>query len=296
MQPGAGSTTAGAAVDGVEIRHMRTRDEMEACVALQSLTWGEGFREPVPATILKITQRLGGITAGAFAEDGALLGFVFGITGVERGEIVHWSHMLAVHPGAQNHGIGRRLKEFQRESLRALGARRMYWTYDPLVARNAHFNINRLRAGVSEYVADMYGNDSGSPVHSGVGTDRFIVVWPITADGREAGPRESAASVAPTSWDDAPILNAGTTDGGVPDLARFTALPPAVRIEIPSDIQLVQATSTAQAAHWRATTRSAFQWALAHDYTVTRFAHGRESAHACYLLTLRPSPAAPAAP
>src|SRR4051812_38795793 len=88
--------SASALANSLDIRHVRTHDEFEQCVELQAKTWGADFRETMPATILKITQRLGGVTAGAFAPDGALLGFVFGITGIEQGAVVHWSDMLAV--------------------------------------------------------------------------------------------------------------------------------------------------------------------------------------------------------
>lgn len=268
----------------MHIRHVRTHDEFVACVELQAATWGDGFSEIVPATILKITQRLGGVTAGAFAADGTLLGFVFGVTGVEHGEIVHWSDMLAVRADAQNHRIGRHLKEFQRESLRVSGVTRMYWTYDPLVARNAHFNLNRLGARVAEYVPNMYGADTGSAMHSGLGTDRFIVVWPI--DGVPARANGAGANGAGANASDLPVLNAGTAEGLEPDLSRFsTSLPPAVRVEIPSDISAVQAGSSELAARWRATTRRAIQWALASGYTVHHFAHDPAAARGHYVLT-----------
>ena len=296
---------ADAPADGVHIRHVRAHEEFLACVELQGATWGAGFREAVPATILKVSQRLGGVTAGAFAADGTLLGFVFGMTGVERGAIVHWSDMLAVRAGAQNHGIGRRLKDFQREAVRALGATRMYWTYDPLVARNAHFNLNRLGVRVAEYVPDMYGTDTGSAMHTGFGTDRFVVVWPIGAAGSAAGGPPAGAdgrggglAGLASQWDgqDAPVLNAGAPDGRDVDLSRYAdAPPPAVRVEIPPDIFRVQAESVARAALWRATTRRAFQWALAHGYTVERFEHDGAGARGFYLLARAPSAAAPAA-
>ena len=102
---------AGAAAEvvapRVEVRHVRTDTELDACVELQMAPWGAAFRELVPGRILEISRRPGGVTAGAFADDGALLGFVFGMTGVERGEIVHWSDMLAVREGAKDRGIGR---------------------------------------------------------------------------------------------------------------------------------------------------------------------------------------------
>lgn len=258
----------------MDIRHVRTDEEFVACVELQTATWGTEFREVVPATILKISQRLGGVTAGAFADDGTLMGFVFGITGVEQGEVVHWSDMLAVRPAAQNHGVGRRLKEFQRDALRALGVKRMYWTFDPLVARNAHFALNRLGATLSEYVPDMYGTDTGSKMHEGLGTDRFIVVWPVAEDAAA----ERAGRTLPESAD-TPVINAGTPDGLTPELERFGAsLPPLLRIEIPGDIFGVLERAPALAARWRHSTRQAFQWALGHGYRVSHFEHADATA------------------
>lgn len=285
---------AGVPSDGVWLRHVRSHEEFVECVELQAATWGAGFSESVPATILKISQRLGGVTAGAFNEEGRLLGFVFGITGLERGAIVHWSDMLAVRSELQNHGLGRRLKEFQREAVRKVGATRMYWTYDPLVARNAHFNLNRLRVRVAEYVRDMYGANTGSALHSGFGTDRFIVDWPIGPAEAEQAAHPVVESFGP-DMRDAPVLNAGTSEGRDVDLSRFAArMLPIVRVEIPSDIFRIRAESTARAAHWRATTRLALQWALANGYSVERFDHDGDIGCGYYVLALTRSGAAPA--
>ena len=129
---------------GVTIRPLQSQADYAACVALQHETWGPGFGEAVPPAILNVAQRVGGVAAGAFDDAGALLGFVFGLTGVERGRVVHWSDMLAVRAGLRDAGIGRALKAWQREAARAAGASVMYWTYDPLVARNAYLNFMRL--------------------------------------------------------------------------------------------------------------------------------------------------------
>ena len=275
----------------VEIRDVRTLAEFAACVELQAATWGAGFREMVPATILRISQRLGGVTAGAFTADGALAGFVFGITGVEDGAIVHWSDMLAVRHDMRDHGLGARLKAYQREAVRAVGATRMYWTYDPLVARNAHFNVNRLGVQVAEYVQDMYGADTGSTMHSGFGTDRFVVAWDVTsADGDGARPPATRGeSRAPLSDPGVgPVLNrrgeAGVVDLPVGDHA---ALPPAVGVEIPIDIFAVQARSGAEARGWRVSTREAFRWAFAQGYAVEQFVRDTAGGRGLYLLTRR---------
>ena len=120
------------------LRDFTSHEDRAKCVALQELTWGAGFTEKVPAAMILVAQKLGGVTAGAFADDGAMLGFVFGVTGLKDGALVHWSDMLAVLPQAQGAHLGERLKEYQRDRCRELGIATIYWTYDPLVARNAH--------------------------------------------------------------------------------------------------------------------------------------------------------------
>ncbi len=107
------------------IRPLETTQDQLACVALQQAVWGADYSDVVPTVILKIVQKVGGIAAGAFDTDGTLLGFIFGLTGVERGEIVHWSHQLGVRETARNRGIGRQLKEYQRQVLCTLGVRRI---------------------------------------------------------------------------------------------------------------------------------------------------------------------------
>ena len=138
------------------------------------------------ATLLHVVDYVGGLAAGAFDASGALVGFVFGMNGIRDGDLVHWSHMLGVRESARNSGLGRMLKEYQRTTLRDIGVKRIYWTFDPLMSKNAYFNINRLGAEIVEYVPDMYGRTS-SPLHLGLPTDRLIACLPTSP--REGVPR-----------------------------------------------------------------------------------------------------------
>lgn len=260
------------------IRPLATHPEREACVELQRETWGRAFTELVPPSLLYAVQKIGGVAAGAFDANGRMLGFVFGFTGTEGGKLVHWSDMVAVRSDAQGRGIGPALKAYQREVVLQLGVSVMYWTCDPLVSKNAHLNFNHCGVRVVEYVPDLYGSETHSVLHRGVGTDRFVVAWPLN----RAGPPPQL----PTSLREAPVVNPGTEAGEAGDPERFAAAPPpALRIEIPEDIAQVQAASLDLAGRWRRSTRRAFLWCLSHGYAVAGFA--RDAAAGCghYLLT-----------
>lgn len=211
-----------------EIRELHGPAEFAACVQLQRETWGASFSETVPAAILQVSQKIGGITAGAF-EDGQMVGFVFGMTGVdEAGAPVHWSDMLAVRSTHRNRGIGEKLKWYQRDTLRARGVERMYWTFDPLDAKNAYLNFTRLGVTAREYVVDMYGQ-TDSPLHA-TGTDRLIVVWEMASErvlARRAGQLDEQVRVD-------------------------------TRIEIPMDIHELNRASPKRAREWREKTRAEF--------------------------------------
>jgi predicted GNAT superfamily acetyltransferase len=274
----------------VDVRHLATHDEFVACVDLQHRIWGAGFSERVPAAILKVSQRIGGVTAGAFDENGDIVGFVFGMTGVEDGDLVHWSDMLAVRADLRDHGIGRLLKEFQLQTLHDRGVARIYWTFDPLVARNAHLNFNRLNVDVDEYVIDMYGSNTDSALHRGLGSDRFIVVRPVTLPGSDIVPveRDRALAVAAVGRGST-VLNA-VDDAGVPSLATFPETPeePAYRIAIPLDIEQVQRSDIARAARWRQSTRHAILWAFENGYRVLGFYRDDDEGFGFYVLTTAP--------
>jgi predicted GNAT superfamily acetyltransferase len=278
----------------VDVRHLATHEEFVACVELQHKIWGAGFSERVPAAILKVSQRIGGVTAGAFDEQGHIVGFVFGMTGVENGELVHWSDMLAVRADLRDRGIGRILKEFQLRTLLERGVARIYWTFDPLVARNAHLNFNRLNVDVAEYVINMYGTETDSVLHRGLGSDRFIVVRPVAAASKGGDAvvvpleRDRAHAVAAVG-DGSRILN--EPDGaGVPALLPPRSVPdePAYRIAIPLDIEKVQRTDISLAARWRESTRRAILWGLEHGYRVLGFYRDDLAASGFYVLTTAP--------
>lgn len=249
----------------VTLRSFTSGEDFQACVDLQRAIWGGDFSDVVPLSILKINQKVGGVSAGAFTADGRLLGFVWGLTGVRGGKPFHWSHMLGVDPAARDLKLGERLKWFQRDLVLRLGVEEVEWTYDPLEARNAHLNLNKLGAEVKEYVEDMYAGEMGSELARGIGTDRFIVRWPIASPRVEALRRGEMAAEDP-AFAGSPIVGIEAGEESVP-------LPeaPRVRVEIPSDVQAVKADRPDLAAAWRSSTRRAFLHYFSRGYRVTAY-------------------------
>ncbi len=241
----------------VSIRHLSTLDDYNAAVELQYETWGRGFAGCVPAAILMVSQRVGGISAGAFDPDGRMAGCVFGITGVRDGVAVHWSDILAVTPEYRGTGLGKRLKWFQRAELLKAGVRTMFWTFDPLQALNANLNINTLRARPVEYVVNMYG-DTGSDLHAGLGTDRFVVQWDL--DAPEVAAAVEGRNIASAWTPDAPIVNGGP----FPEVET-------VLVEIPVSINETKRVSPQEAMRWREQTRAAIVHYLSRGHRVTGF-------------------------
>ncbi len=254
------------------IRPFDSIDEFEECVRFQEETWGKGFSERVAVAILKVSQRLGGIAAGAYDAEDGLAGFVFGMTGVQEGQIVHWSDMLAVRPELQDAGLGTRLKAYQRDELISRGVMRMYWTFDPLEAKNAHLNLNKLGAVAGEYVRDMYGR-TDSPLHRGIGTDRFVPTWAMDStrvierlvEGR-AGPDPGGDRGALPTF--AVQREGGLDLPGEPDLAIDADR---LLVPIPGSIQALRDASLEAAVRWRTATRSVLSTYLERGFEAREF-------------------------
>lgn len=270
----------------VTIRPFASIEDYRACVALQEETWGEGFSERVSPAILKVAQILGGVSSGAFAEDGRLVGFVFGLTGQRNEEVVHWSDMLAVRAELRDTGLGRRLKAYQREEVLSRGVEKMFWTFDPLRSRNAHLNVTRLGAVVREYVPDMYG-DTDSPLHRGIGTDRFVALWLLSSARVERRVTEllsGSGGVRINVDPDVPFALSADVAGrwprpGEPDLTLENA---AMRVAIPSDVGALMQEDPQLAVAWRRATRAVFAHYIARGYEVQEFERG--GAVSAYLL------------
>jgi chorismate synthase len=275
-------------MDAHSIRPFATLKEYQGCTTLQEEVWGEGFSERVSAAILMIANRLGGLAAGAYRQDGTLDAFVFGLTGWVDGAPVHWSDMLAVRPGIRDRGLGSRLKRYQREVLLRRGIRKMHWTFDPLQGRNAHINFHKLGIVSRDYVVDMYG-ETDSPLHRGIGTDRLLATWEMDSARVVQRLADQGLPPQPTALVDlTSVLSVEIVEGSpVPGEAVVGLDRPALLLPVPGSIEGLMERDLSLAARWRKATRKVLTHYLSRGFQVEEFFRGSEVSH--YLL-VRSSP------
>ncbi|WP_433236902.1 GNAT family N-acetyltransferase [Streptosporangium sp. CA-135522] len=239
----------------VEIRLLRTVPELQRADALLRTVWGSEHGDaPFSLDMMRALAHTGGYVAGAFTGD-TMAGVTAGFRTVDGS--LH-SHVTGVLPGRQGRGIGLALKLHQRQWATELGLPSISWTYDPLIRRNAYFNLNRLGAMAEEYLPDFYGpiNDE---INGGDLTDRLFVSWEVPAPAdREPPPDLESAE---------PLLDIGPREQPVPREASGSVL----RCATPADIETLRRQDPKAARRWRLAMREALGGALARGYRIAGF-------------------------
>lgn len=172
---------------GIVVRDLAGLGEWSAASALYRHVFG--YDQPEFGISPRLLAALGensGSVLGAFDPGGAMVGFCYGFSAVDHGELYHYSQAAVVAPGAQGTGVGRRLKQAQAATARATGARTMRWTFDPYALRNAHFNFSVLGATAIRFLPDYYGDGA---------SDRLLVSWDLA--GPHAVEHECSTVSAP---------------------------------------------------------------------------------------------------
>ena len=202
-------------MEEILVRECTTIEEFDSCIELQREAFALPDLEISPRRHLIVSRQAGGWTLGAFVGD-RMVGFVHHLAAVRAdNEIFGYSHMMAVAKAYQNKGVGARLKWAQRDRAMAEGRKYIKWTWDPMQARNAHFNLNRLGVVVDTYADNFYGVDyNADPQQAvedrpGLQSDRLFGNWYLTSPRVEALSRgesiedlgDPAESIAiPAQW------------------------------------------------------------------------------------------------
>ncbi|MGN7978523.1 GNAT family N-acetyltransferase [Microbacterium sp. 22195] len=223
------------------MRSIRELDTVELIIDAQGLLDSiRGANRVIDAGTLRALQQSGNYVVGLFddseGEDrmvGASIAF-FG----EPGKRTMHSHITALLPEYRGRGWGRELKEHQRQWAFSREVGRITWTFDPLVARNAHFFLTVLGARVTGYTVNRYGIFGGGD--AGDESDRLDVEWAL-------------ADIAKPPASDAVVAT----------------------VEIPTDVEGMRETDPAAAHEWRLRLRADIEEQLSQGRRLAGFETGR---------------------
>ena len=189
--------------------------------------------------------------------------------------------MTAVIPERQGEGIGLRLKLAQREEALRNGIDRIEWTFDPMQAMNAHFNICKLGVVISEYEENIYGLTS-SPLHRGRPTDRFVAVWLLNS---ERVLERIGAKDPPVIMRDLDSISRIDTAGAGPHSPNLMLKDDLLSMEIPDDVNKLKSSDVEKAREWQDRLRRASLHYFHSGYAITDFIRtGEPDRHGLYIL------------
>ena len=228
-------------ISHVSIELCTTLDELRQCVDLQRAIWNDTDEDLISPTILMVANKIGGHVL--LARDGPrAVGVALAFPGL-RGDLRYLhSHIVGVIPEYQNRGLGRQMKLKQRELALGIGIPLMEWTFDPLIVRNAYFNIVRLGAVIRRFHSNLYGV-TASPLHGGLPTDRLVAEWWLSSIRVDS----ALAGTAPIPASDA------------------------VQIVVPAEMEDWKNSGSPLAAEVQADLNTEFQERFAQGYAVTGF-------------------------
>ena len=133
----------------------------------------------IAPNFLQALMHSGAYLSGVFIE-GKIVGAAFGFPAKDDdGSFYIHSHMAAVLNGYQDRGIGLGLKLHQKQWALENGYKKIKWTFDPLVARNAWFNFSRLGVRAVHYYVNFYGLMADA-INAGDESDRILVEWDLS--------------------------------------------------------------------------------------------------------------------
>lgn len=161
-------------MSAIDVRTLDTVAGIHEAARVLDEVWGE--QGTMPANILRALEHAGNYVVGLFDGD-RMIGASAAFFGPPADRTMH-SHITGIVPGQQGRGLGRQLKEHQRAWALERGVGRITWTFDPLVARNAYFNLAVLGARATEYLVEHYGAMADA-VNRGDESDRLMVSWAL---------------------------------------------------------------------------------------------------------------------
>lgn len=256
---------------GFSIVELTELDDLRELAELFRLVWGIRGDPPIDSDVLKALAHSGNYISGGYAGRSLVGGLVGWFGGVPPHELHLHSHILGVLPGSDAHGLGYELKLHQRRWCLQRGLGLIEWTTDPLVRRNAYFNLTKLGARARGYLVNFYG-EMRDGLNSGEESDRLLISWRLESEsaeeaaaGRPAEPRldqlVSAGAVK--------VLSVAPDGGPAVESPGMRASARVLLCQVPEDIVELRRHAAAHARSWRIALRECFTDALARGYEVS---------------------------
>ncbi|WNV85747.1 GNAT family N-acetyltransferase [Umezawaea sp. Da 62-37] len=247
------AAAAAARAAGVSVRDLAHLDELNQVVGLFATIWGRAANPPVTIELLRAFTKAGNYVAGAF-EDDRLVGACVGFVHAPAGDALH-SHIAGVSASAAGRSVGFALKLHQRAWALERDLSEIAWTFDPLVARNAYFNLVKLGARPAEYLTNFYGPMIDA-INGDQDSDRLLVLWrlrdPVVV---RASTGDTAGAVAADELAAGAVVALGVGEDGGPvpgALDGVTSL-----VAVPRDVEGLRGADPVLAGRWRLAVRDA---------------------------------------
>jgi predicted GNAT superfamily acetyltransferase len=237
--------------------------------------WATRPRVPMSTELLRALAHAGNYVSGAW-RGGQLVGASVAFFGQDRGSWILHSHITGVLAPARRTGVAFALKLHQRAWALERGISEITWTFDPLVRRNARFNLIRLAAIPIAYEQDFYGRMKDG-INAGDDSDRLLVVWPLEAATVVAASEEIAwdPGDADRLGDTAVVLVRADANGDpvVSDPVDGSARGPFL-CETPGDIEALRVSAPARAGAWRRALQATMARAMEEGHVLAGFTRG----------------------
>ncbi len=247
---------------GVIIERVNTIEQANVCRELVKQVWGPD--DACSAAQMWLHSSYGGVLLLAYL-DKQPIGFLYSFPALYRREWVLWSHETAVLSDYIHFGVGYQMKMEQKKMASELGYRNIAWTFDPLVSRNAHFNLNKLGASIVDYKVNIYGVTENDPLNQDLPTDRFVAFWSVQEIAHSPTFKMDVAF-------DLPILIA-LSNKEEPEIQEsfYGELPDSVATRIPYRIDKILDEQPEVALRWRLAFRKIAQLLIEKGYRIKNF-------------------------
>jgi predicted GNAT superfamily acetyltransferase len=249
------------------IAELTELEDVQALVRLFANIWERPAEPPIDSDVLMALILSGNYVAGA-RQEGQIVGGLIGWLGGAPPDHLHLhSHILGVDAASQVRGLGFDLKQHQRQWCLERGVQMIEWTFDPLVRRNAYFNLNKLGAEASRYLVNLYGEMTDG-INAGEESDRILISWQLDSQRSTeaaAGRPHNPSGEDLERWNLEALLTVGP--GGEPIPGSSSAR--VVICQVPDDIVALRRSDPKLARAWRMAVRKALVTAFDAGYRVT---------------------------